>query len=631
MKLQQRTRTLLVRLFLLTAYSLSGAAVFHLIEYKPDKEHFCGTEDTRVETAMANQFNASMEVIRAFVQEMCEIFERTHKCKYSHNDWSYYQSLYFVGSVTTTIGYGHLAPKTQSGRLFLIFFAMVGIPLNLVTLQSVGEHINLVMHILIRQVERNMLKRSSVRHEHVKIFLLSIALIVLILPLGGLMYYRSEHENGWTYLDSVYYCFVAISTIGFGDLVPNEGREPDSTYERVMWFIRLLYLGLGLSLVSSVFTSVSSATKQLKVAFSCKQGSYQVSRNSPNKPPLSINYKKTPFLEFRELLCTRPLEANGVRTTGIPNDAYSRIEDRFSISSASGTHSHSATYSEPDEASCRRYSRGDIDNGHTRYERRQRSVCEVLPNGFPSTGRYRSATECSVLSADETSFKRYKSITDDFNDTTNNTQEETRPRCETADSNHRHASKQQSKQCRPRDDSSHSEIPNINRPSASINTPITPQTDGTPTINPPGGDLKAPSINRPRDDKQTSNEVTLATQQSADVASKINHRSNCEVTNSNRSSGGVKATTINRSKDNENLSTDVTAAALADRSCSRTLLEESSPGNESQNATRHPQPGGSTDVATRSLETKEGNGREEKSESKKKRDSTGGQWMGRNW
>lgn len=86
------------------------------------------------------------------------------------------------------------------------------------------------------------------------------------------MYYYSERDNGWTFLDCVYYCFVALATIGFGDLVPNEGREPDTSYEKGMWFVRLLYLGLGLSLLSGIFTSVVSATKEIESVLPCKRG-----------------------------------------------------------------------------------------------------------------------------------------------------------------------------------------------------------------------------------------------------------------------------------------------------------------------------------------------------------------------
>ena len=96
------------------------------------------------------------------------------------------------------------------------------------------------------------------------------------------MYYYSEREFGWTFLDCVYYCFVALSTVGFGDLVPNQGKEPDSSYERGMWIVRLMYLGFGLSLLSSVFTSVASAAKEIRNLLSCRKGkAYKKKTKSP--------------------------------------------------------------------------------------------------------------------------------------------------------------------------------------------------------------------------------------------------------------------------------------------------------------------------------------------------------------
>lgn len=169
-------------------------------------------------------------------------------------------------------GYGHLAPKTQEGRLFLIFFALFGIPLNLLTLQSIGEHINYGIHLLIKYFEKAAFERELPTQEHIKCFAINTLLITLWIPLGGIMYYYSEREFGWTYLDCVYYCFVALSTIGFGDLVPNEGKEPDSPYERGMWIVRVMYLALGLSLLSSVFTSVLSAAKEIQSVIPCKRG-----------------------------------------------------------------------------------------------------------------------------------------------------------------------------------------------------------------------------------------------------------------------------------------------------------------------------------------------------------------------
>jgi potassium channel subfamily K member 9 len=50
--------------------------------------------------------------------------------------------LLLVLTVLTTIGYGHSTPSTLGGKLFTMFYAMVGIPLGLVMFQSIGERVN---------------------------------------------------------------------------------------------------------------------------------------------------------------------------------------------------------------------------------------------------------------------------------------------------------------------------------------------------------------------------------------------------------------------------------------------------------------------------------------------------------
>ena len=84
--------------------------------------------------------------------------------------------------------------------------------------------------------------------------------MLLMLFIGGLLYCLTEN---WTYVDSIYYCFVTIATIGFGDLVPNQGEAPDTPEEKGIWFLRALYISVGLSLVSTVFTALSNVMEQI--------------------------------------------------------------------------------------------------------------------------------------------------------------------------------------------------------------------------------------------------------------------------------------------------------------------------------------------------------------------------------
>lgn len=49
----------------------------------------------------------------------------------STEKWSFLQSVFFSSTIITTIGYGNIVPVTKEGRIFCIFFAMIGIPLTL--------------------------------------------------------------------------------------------------------------------------------------------------------------------------------------------------------------------------------------------------------------------------------------------------------------------------------------------------------------------------------------------------------------------------------------------------------------------------------------------------------------------
>ena len=167
-------------------------------------------------------------------------------------------------------GYGHISPRTAAGRLFCIFFAIVGIPLNILTLKALGDGIKKLITKLITCFERKFLKREPARLK-IKTMVFSAFLMVLELLIGGVMYSSTET---WDYLSSVYYCFVVFTTIGFGDLVPNQGRAPTEDYQMAMMFVRGGMLIIGLSTLSSVLTSVVSAAEEISTAlpkFCCKR------------------------------------------------------------------------------------------------------------------------------------------------------------------------------------------------------------------------------------------------------------------------------------------------------------------------------------------------------------------------
>ncbi|CAH8510765.1 unnamed protein product [Schistosoma turkestanicum] len=220
--------------------------------------------------------------------------------------WNLINAIFFCVTVITTIGYGHIAPVTFWGRITCIIYAIIGIPLMLIYLAIIGNllargfrtiFLNLIccrcFYDIIkrkRQQRRKLMRQweESLRlHEeeearrrglslppkkiqsnidddydsdddeddenriddgaklHVP---LTISVIVLsIYTIIGAMIFPTWED--WSTANAAYFSFITISTIGFGDLVPGNGRfnDPKTTTELV---VGGLYLLVGLSLLS---------------------------------------------------------------------------------------------------------------------------------------------------------------------------------------------------------------------------------------------------------------------------------------------------------------------------------------------------------------------------------------------
>lgn len=80
--------------------------------------------------------------------------------------------------------------------------------------------------------------------------LLCFIMIAAYIVMGGFILYKLEN---WKLLDGIYFCFMSLSTIGFGDLVPGSSphyRKRDSN--GTVWFCSI-YIISGLALTAMCF------------------------------------------------------------------------------------------------------------------------------------------------------------------------------------------------------------------------------------------------------------------------------------------------------------------------------------------------------------------------------------------
>ena len=60
--------------------------------------------------------------------------------------WTFTGSMYFCFTIVTTIGYGDLAPKTESGRIFFMFYVLPGMIICGAVIGELGRIMALVLN-----------------------------------------------------------------------------------------------------------------------------------------------------------------------------------------------------------------------------------------------------------------------------------------------------------------------------------------------------------------------------------------------------------------------------------------------------------------------------------------------------
>ncbi|CAM2111327.1 potassium channel subfamily K member 5 isoform X1 [Caretta caretta] len=242
------------------------------------------------------------------------------------NNWNWPNAVIFAATVITTIGYGNVAPKTPAGRVFCIFYGLFGVPLCLTWISALGKFFGGRAKRLGQFLTKRGVSLRMAQITCTAIFIVWGVLVHLVIPPFVFMV-----TEGWDYIEGLYFSFITITTIGFGDFVA--GVNPDVNYHALYRYFVEFWIYLGLAWLSlfvnwkvSMFVEVHKAIKKRR-----KKRKESFENHSPSKKALQMGNSKDvnifSFLSKKEETYNDLIKQIGKKALKTSNDKMIKAEN----------------------------------------------------------------------------------------------------------------------------------------------------------------------------------------------------------------------------------------------------------------------------------------------------------------
>ncbi|CAJ1065411.1 potassium channel subfamily K member 13 [Xyrichtys novacula] len=256
-------------LFVLIAlYMLAGAAIFSSLE-RPAELKAHKLWESRLKD-FSQEYNISCDDLKSLLCYYEEARTAGIRAEQGRALWDIPGAFYFVGTVVSTIGFGVTAPSTVTGKVLLVFYGLLGCSAAILFFNLFLERVITLLSFLIFWCHRK--RRGSDRldsragdtisdmERKPSVYQVTLILFVAVLLVAcGAASLYSVME-GWTYLESLYFCFVAFSTVGFGDFVSGQREHHEDS--RGYQVANCLMMLLGVCCTYSLFNAISVIIKQ---------------------------------------------------------------------------------------------------------------------------------------------------------------------------------------------------------------------------------------------------------------------------------------------------------------------------------------------------------------------------------
>lgn len=187
-------------------------------------------------------------------------------------------------------GFGMTTPATIGGKVFLMFYGLLGCAATILFFNLFLERVITIIAVVLkscheRRYNNVVLPQNGRRVSEGNrnggataggggkgedlagwkpsvycVMLILGAAAILVSCCASLMYSAAE---GWGYLDSLYFCFVAFSTIGFGDMVSSQRVVYDGHATAAYRLGNFFFILTGVCCIYSLFNVISIVIKQV--------------------------------------------------------------------------------------------------------------------------------------------------------------------------------------------------------------------------------------------------------------------------------------------------------------------------------------------------------------------------------
>jgi len=259
-KLKRAIVKVLILLFLNGSVWLAGSFLFIHLEGSTEAAHKCGVKRVQrnfvdelwLESQVADEEewkSVARRKMLQFEQQLHEAVEAGVSTYSGQKVWSQSNTLVYCFTLATTIGYGHLTPTDPSIRMASMVYGLVAWPLVGLLIAQLATFLSSLVTILALSMRKGRQHQAFDKEEDALPLDLLISEqgaspslllgLLLFYSMAGAALFASVHQ--WELPTGLYFVLSSFSTVGFGDVVPEDS---------VIFLMAGGYILLGMALFS---------------------------------------------------------------------------------------------------------------------------------------------------------------------------------------------------------------------------------------------------------------------------------------------------------------------------------------------------------------------------------------------